>query len=251
MRGLRVVIWPLGLMAVAGSAAGADMPVKAPPPAATAYDGTGLYVGGHVGYAAGSSHWSAMPTGAAGPAQSGSLDLFNGFNAFNGMGSYFEGFQAGYNYMTPSRWLFGVEADVSFPNTIAGTSTFSSASTGTASYAETIEFSGTLRRRIGYAPNLGITHWLLYATGGFAWSYDQFTRTQVTGTPAGGTAVSGQVENLFVVPRVGGVAGAGVELALPSNWTARLEYLFTDYGNRGVTFPAGAQRFNSDLNISE
>jgi high affinity Mn2+ porin len=248
MRGLRVV---MGLMALAGSAVAADMPVKAPPPASTAYDWTGAYVGGHIGYAAGSSHWSAMPTGAPGPAQSGSLDLFKAFNGFDGMGSYFEGFQAGYNYMLPSRWLFGVEADVSFPNTITGTSTLSSAASGMVSYAETVEFSGTLRGRVGYAPDLGTTYWLLYATGGFAWSYDQFTRTQIAGTPADGTAVPGQVENLFVVPRVGGVVGAGLELALPSNWTARLEYLFTDYGNRSVTFPAGAQRFSSDLNVSE
>ncbi len=254
MRGLRIVIWPLGLLgltALTGSAAAADMPVKAPPPATTAYDWTGVYVGGHIGYAAGSSHWSAMPAGAGGPAQSGSLDLFKAFDGFDGMGSYFEGFQAGYNSMLPSRWLFGVEADVSFSSTITGTSTLSSAASGMASYAETVEFSGTLRGRIGYAPNLGTTHWLFYATGGFAWSYDQFSRTQIAGTPAGGTAVPGQAENLFVVPRVGGVAGAGVELALPSNWTARLEYLFTDYGNRSVTFPAGAQRFNSDLNVSE
>jgi high affinity Mn2+ porin len=242
----------LALTALAGSAAAADMPVKAPPsPAATAYDWTGVYVGGHIGYAAGSSHWSAMPTGTPGPPQSGSLDLFNAFNGFDGMGSYFEGFQAGYNYMAPSRRLFGVEADVSFPSTITGSSTLSSAASGMASYAETVEFSGTLRGRIGYAPNLGTTHWLFYATGGFAWSYDQFTRMQIAGTPVGGTAMPGQVENLFVVPRVGGVAGAGVELALPSNWTARLEYLFTDYGNRSVTFPAGAQRFSSDLNVSE
>ena len=187
----------------------------------------------------------------AGPALNGSLDLFNSFNAFNGTGSYFAGFQAGYNYMAPSRWLFGVEADVSFPNTIAGTSTFTSASTGTASYAEQVEFSGTLRGRIGFAPNLGTTHWLFYATGGFAYSFDQFTRTQIAGLPAGGTAVPGQTENLFLVPRVGGVAGAGVELALPSNWSARIEYLFTDYGSRNVTFPAGAQHFSSDLNVSE
>jgi high affinity Mn2+ porin len=252
MWGLRVVIGLSGLLAAVGSATAADMPVKAPPPPAmTAYDWTGVYVGGHIGYAAGSSRWSAMPTGAAGPAQSGSLDLFNSFNAFNGMGSYFEGFQAGYNHMLPSRWLFGVEADVSFPSTITGSSTLSSATSGTASYAETVEFAGTLRGRAGYAPNLGTTHWLFYATGGFAWSYDQFTRTQVAATPAGGTAVPGQVENLFMVPRVGGVAGAGVELALPSNWTARLEYLFTDYGNRSVAFPVGAQRFNSDLTVSE
>ena len=48
--------------------------------------------------------------------------------------------------------------------------------------------------------------------------------------PAGGTAVPGTVENLFMVPRVGGAAGVGVEVALTPNWTARLEYLFTDYG---------------------
>ena len=172
MRGSRVVIGPLGLvglLALTGSAAASDLPVKAPPPpAAAAYDWTGAYVGGHIGYAAGSSRWSAMPTGTPGPVQSGSLDLFNAFNGFNGMGSYFEGFQAGYNDMLPSRWLFGVEADVSFPSTITGTSTFTSASTGTASYAEQVEFSGTLRGRIGYAPNLGTTHWLFYATGGFA-----------------------------------------------------------------------------------
>src|SRR5579862_5216158 len=249
MRGLSVVI---GLVALTGSAAAADLPVKAPPPpAASAYDWTGVYVGGHIGYAAGLSRWSAMPTAAAGPAQSCTLDLFNGFNGFNGTGSYFEGFQAGYNYMLTSRWLFGVEADISFPNTIGGTSTFVSATTGTASYAEQVEFSGTLRGRVGYAPNLGSTHWLIYATGGFAYSYDQFTRTQIAGTPAGGTAMPGQAENLFMVPRVGGAAGAGVELALPSNWSARLEYLFIDYGNRSVTFPAGAQRFNSDLAVSE
>lgn len=249
MRGLRVVI---GLAALTGSAAAADLPVKAPPPAAATYDWSGFYLGGHIGYAAGVSHWSATSTGAAAPPLAGSLDLFNSFDAFKGAGSYLLGLQAGYNYMSPSRWLVGVEADVSFPNTIAGTSTLNSAATGTASFFEQVEFSGTLRGRVGYAPNLGGTrHWLFYATGGLAWSYDQFTRGQIAGMPAGGTAVPGQVENRFLVPRVGAAAGVGVEYALPSHWSARLEYLFTDYGSRSVTFPAGAQRFTSDLALSD
>jgi high affinity Mn2+ porin len=238
------------LLALAAGAVAADMPMKAPPPATTAYDWSGLYVGGHVGYAGGSSRWSAMPVGAAGPVLNGSLDLFNGFNAFNGTGSYFAGFQAGYNAMLSSRWLIGVEADVSFPNTIAGTSSFATAPTAAASYAETVEFSGTLRGRVGYAPNLGTTHWLFYATGGLAWSYDQFSRSQIAGVPAGGTAAPGQTETLFMVPRLGAAVGAGVEVALPSHWSARLEYLFADYGNRSVAFPAGAQRFTSDLSMS-
>jgi high affinity Mn2+ porin len=250
MRGL---VAGLSLFALVGSATAADMPVKAPPPAPPlADDWTGFYLGGHIGYAAGASHWSAPPTGAAAPPLSGAFDLFNSYDAFKGTGSYFEGFQAGYNHVTPSRWLVGVEADVSFPNTIAGRSTLNSPATGTARFSEQVEFSGTLRGRVGYAPNLGgASHWLFYATGGLAFSYDQFTRSQIAGTPAGGTAVPGQVENRFLVPRLGAAAGVGVEYALPSHWSARLEYLFTGYGNRGVTFPAGAQRFTSDLALNE
>jgi high affinity Mn2+ porin len=35
------------------------------------------------------------------------------------------------------------------------------------------------------------------------------------------------------------------------NWTARLEYLFTDYNISSVTFPGVAQRFNSDFSVQE
>jgi high affinity Mn2+ porin len=112
------------------------------------------------------------------------------------------------------------------PHLISGASTLSSASIGLASYSEQVEFSGTVRGRIGYAPG----NWLFYGTGGFAWTYDQFTRTQLAGTPAGGTAIPGTVENAFMVPRAGWTAGSGVEVALWPKWTARFEYLFTDYG---------------------
>ncbi len=53
-----------------------------------------------------------------------------------------------------------------------------------------------------------------------------------------------------MVPRIGGAAGGGVELALTPKWTARLEYLYTDYGSRSVDFPAAAQSaFSSDLHV--
>jgi high affinity Mn2+ porin len=263
MRGLRVA--GIGLIVLAGGAHAADLtaalPTKAPPPAApVSYDWTGFYLGGHFGYAAGSSHWSATQTGVAAPAVTGSLDLFNAYDMFRDTGSDLAGFQGGYNTMLSSRWVLGIEADVSFPSfseptphLISGISTLSSASIGLANYSEQVEFSGTVRGRIGYAPNLVNTtnHWLFYATGGFAWTYDQFTRTQLAGTPAGGTAVPGTVENAFMVPRAGWTVGSGVEVALWSNWTARIEYLFTDYGSRSVLFPLGAQRFDSDLTLDE
>ena len=62
-------------------------------------------------------------------------------------------------------------------------------------------------------------------------------------------ASTGAVENLFLVPRLGGAAGVGVELGLTPSWAARLEYLYTDYSSRGVTFPGGAQQFTSSLAV--
>jgi high affinity Mn2+ porin len=216
-------------------------PLKAPPLAATAYDWSGLYLGGHFGAASGHSDWSA----AGGVPVGGSFDLTQGFNAFKGTGSYYAGLQAGYNVVLPSRIVLGAEADISFPNRIEGSQTFSSASAGQASLAELVQFFGSVRGRLGYAPG----NWLVYATGGFAFGFDQLTRTQLSGTPAGGTATPGTVENRFMVPRAGWSAGAGAEVALAPHWSARAEYLFTGFGNTDVLFPTGAQRFNSGLAI--
>ena len=236
----------LSLAVLAGKVAAADLPVKAPPLAASAaYDWTGVYVGGHLGYATGSSDWTATQAGAATPSLAGSLDLFNGFNGFGGTGSYLLGLQAGYNYMSPTRFVVGAEVDVSFPNPLSGNQTISSPLIGLVNYQDQVEMSGTVRGRIGYAPG----NWLFYATGGFAYSFDHFTRTQIAGVPVGGAAMAGTVEDLFMVPRVGGVVGAGVEFALTPRWMARLEYLYTDYGSHSVDFTASAQRFNSDLTV--
>jgi high affinity Mn2+ porin len=230
---------------VVGNAQAADLsaalPTKAPPPMVQAsYDWTGFYLGGHIGYALGSSNWSA-------PGLNGSLDFSNAYNFSSGTGSYQLGFQAGYDIMTASRWLIGINSDISIPSFAGGNQSFSSVPTGTANYLERVEFSGTVLGRLGYAPG----PWLFYATGGFAWSYDQFTRTQLAGVPAGGTAVPGTVENSYLRPRAGGAVGAGVEFALPAHWTAQLQYLFIDYASRSVTFPAGAQTFNSGLTLND
>jgi high affinity Mn2+ porin len=254
MRGLRVIA--VGLILSAGGACAADLsaalPTKAPPPAVpAAYDWTGFYLGGHAGYALGGSNWSSTQAGVAAPAVTGAFDFSNAYNFSTGNGSYFLGFQAGYDYMTASRWLFGIQTDISFPSFVGGNRTFSSVPTGIVNNLERVEFSGNVLGRVGYAPSFGAGHWLLYGAGGLAFSYDQFTRTQLAGTPAGGTAAPGMIENVFLVPRVGGAVGAGVEVALASHWTAQLQYLFTDYGNTSVTFPAGAQRFTSDLTLHQ
>jgi high affinity Mn2+ porin len=220
------------------TAADAILATKAPPPGApSAPDWTGWYVGGHLGYAWGNSSFS-------GPAEaSGSLDLFQPFDAFKSTGSFFEGLQAGYDYMFGNRVVIGAEADASFPSfqnnagiSIGGSTIFASPS-GQETYSETVLSSGTVRGRIGYAPG----HWLLYATGGFAWSYNQLTLTNL---------VTGTADMPFLW-RLGWAAGAGFEVPVAPHWTARLEYLYTDYRSETVLFGTTGQRFTSDFSLQE
>jgi high affinity Mn2+ porin len=140
--------------------------------------------------------------------------------------------------------VFGVEADASFPSwpnlagiTIGGSSNFNSPVLGPATYRETVLAFGTARGRIGYAPG----NWLFYATGGFAWTYDQQTLTQVA---------SENSEAPFLW-RLGWTAGVGVEVPIAPNWTARGEYLYTGYPTTTVNFPFSGQRTTSDFTLQE
>jgi high affinity Mn2+ porin len=207
-------------------------------------DWTGFYLGGHFGYATGTSNWVATQGGAAAPTLNGSLDLFNSYDAFKGTGSFFAGLQAGYNHLLPSRFLVGIEADFSAPNTIAGSQTIASALSGQASYRDTVLQLGTARGRVGYV----FDHWLVYGTGGIAWTYDKLERTQLAGMPVGGNAVAGTTEAALLW-RWGWAAGAGVEVPIARNWSAKLEYLATEFGNREKSFPAAGQAFRSDLSM--
>lgn len=228
----------LVIAASAESAAAADMPTKAPPPGVQAYDWTAFYLGGHLGYAWGTSNFTGPP------GISGTLDLYKGFDFFNEAGSFFAGIQTGYDYMLPNRFVFGAAADASFPAwpSLAGISIgdisapFASAR-GPETYAETMLDFGTVRGRIGYAPG----NWLIYATGGFAWAYDRATLTQSAG---------GVTDSPFLW-RLGWAAGAGIEVPLVPHWTASLEYLFTDYGSTSVLFGSAGQRFASDFTLQE
>ena len=222
------------------------MPVKAPAKPAY-YDWTGFYIGSHFGYATGYSRWAATEPGMPDFTLAGSLDLFKAFDGFKGTGSYYLGLHGGYNYMFPSRLLIGFEADASFPSNIHGIQTIASDLSGIATYEEMVQWSSTIRGRIGYAPG----HWLFYATGGLAWTADQFTRTQIVGSfdPNSVAPGAGTQESKFIVERRGWAVGGGIELALTSKWTARLEYLYTQFPLRDVYFPATPEAFDSNLSV--
>jgi opacity protein-like surface antigen len=99
------------LVVACAERAKADDPMvtKAPPiPYANpaAYNWNGFYAGGQMGYAWGTSNWTASLPGA--PNVSGSLSLAQRIDIFSQTGSFFAGLQAGYNYMLPNRIVVGL-----------------------------------------------------------------------------------------------------------------------------------------------
>jgi high affinity Mn2+ porin len=246
------------VLATSALAIAADLPVKAPvayvtkaPPASdlNGFDWDGWYVGAHVGAVRGASNWSATQPGFGGPALNGSFDLPLQLDFLAGTGSYAAGVQAGYNYVLPSHWLLGFEVDASFPNSdvnvpfsVRGSQTVTSPLAGEVTFGEAVIAYGSARGRLGYE----FGHVLVYGTGGLAWTYDQVTRTQVAGFPVGATAMPGDVDTAMKW-RLGWAAGAGLEFPIAGKWSAKAEFLWTDFGHRSEIFPNGAQAFASDL----
>jgi high affinity Mn2+ porin len=217
-------------------------PVKAQP-AALGYDWTGFYLGGNVGLAGGHSNWTLDPLGGGAPV-AGSFGLYRSPNAFTEGGSFLAGVQAGYNVMLANRMVLGIEADGSFPTfpdptglTTGGISNFVSPGFGAGTLSETVLSSGTLRGRIGYAPG----SWLVYATGGLAWTYNQQTLAQ---------DATGNAEDRFLW-RFGWAAGVGFEAPIAPHWTVRGEYLWTGYPSASVTYASFGQQVSSNFSLSE
>src|SRR3954447_6217294 len=203
----------LGAFALDAPACAADpkMPVKAPY-LQPVFDWTGFYIGGHTGYGRGSS--TAV---LADPAVIATDSRFSGV-----MG----GVQAGYNWRLPSGLLLGVEADLTFPNYLPSNYVVSFLASPRSYVSEQWDYFGTARGRIGYTSG----PWLAYATGGVAWMGERILNTPVVGD-----------DEKHIGVRLGWVAGAGVEYAFAPHWTARLEYLYSQYDRANVRFPSGTQ----------
>ena len=215
----------------AASAAAADVAArawtKAPAAQEASHNWGGWYVGGNAGGVwSRSDTTNAFVNGAApianqqaAAAASPRLDP----DGFTGGG------QVGYNHQV-DRWLFGVEADANYfglkqERTAAapfpiGISSFSTTN------SVTTDWLVTLRPRVGYA----VDRTLFYVTGGLA-------LTELK-TSNGFTDTTGQneVAGLSKVT-AGWTAGAGIEHAFTKNWSAKVEYLYSDFGKQSVTGP--------------
>jgi high affinity Mn2+ porin len=200
----------LGMLSLDGPVYAADIPLKAPR-FQPVYDWSGLYFGAHAGFGRGHSN-----------AVLGDPSIATTTNAFGGP---IGGLQAGYNIQLPSRIVLGFEADVSFPNYIDGNSVISTLATAKSYVVEQMDFSGSVRGRVGYANG----PWLFYATGGLAFTGERYFNTPSIGN-----------DEKKLAMRLGWAAGGGVEYMFAPHWSLKLEYLYSEFQNASVQFNSGA-----------
>ena len=211
MRSLLVVTGLAGALVSSNAmAANIARPIyKAPPAGAlpVAYDWTGFYVGGHVGYGWAKKDWQ---------------DGFGLFNLSTNVDGFLGGGQVGFNYQI-GQFVLGAEGDFSWTG-INGGSTLTSGVVPAPgrSFNTDVNWTSTLTGRVGIA----FDRWLVYGKGGVAWAHDKFS-TEVYTFP-------GTVE--VTDTRIGWTAGAGVEYAFAPSWSAKLEYNYMDFGDKTVSF---------------
>ncbi len=253
------------LAAIIGAGApacAADMPVKAAP-LAPVYDWSGFYVGGHAGYAwvdpAANFNPAAIPFGL--PFVVSTATSTPPFALSISERGWLGGLQVGYNWQSRN-WVYGFEADVSFPhlqgaasnNFLVNTTFFGDPAdfSGTFAFTHEIKLFGTARGRLGYAAG----NWLIYATGGFAWARveSSIASTNFTavnsvfpaGFPAGFAGMASSTDTMY-----GFAVGVGAEWALASNWWLRGEYLFIDLTSGGTPLSIpGASFTDTKLQIN-
>ena len=206
-------------------ALGFDNPVMAAdarvPGLPAAYDWSGLYVGGHVGYGRGDTRFTIFD-----PGPQPNSDRF---------GSLFGGVQIGLNYVLPSHVLLGVETDISFPNYLGEDDrAWTRMRPDGSELFQKIDYFATARARLGYV----FDRWLVYGTGGFAWSQGRFEQ------------INGDSDDKSLRMLTGWTAGAGAELAIGAGWSARLEYLYASLSGADAMLPSGLRATSEfDLHV--
>ena len=208
----------------------AAMTVLVMPPPARAADPQALqsffYLGGHVGYLFGNA--DATLANPIGQTTAGGTTQISTLSA---------GIQAGYERVFPSHLMLGVELDATFHDFIDFSTQLSYRYTPVTTGTEQLEFLSTLRGRVGYA----FGSWTPYLTGGLALAS---LRTELNDMSAGlDNTITGNW-------RLGYTAGAGIDKAIDSRWSARAEYLYTALGLSGTSLAPQA-RYDSQYSLSQ
>src|SRR5262245_40947559 len=182
-------------------------PVVAPVPLFT---WTGFYIGGHFGGGFGNKDWEFVNVGG--------IPLAPPFPATShDVSGLLAGGQVGFNWQT-GMFVFGVEGEASWAD-INGSSTCPNP---LASCESNIVWLASITGGVGVACDRA----LVYVKGGWAWAGDRHF------VPFGNAFD----ERTGDVTRSGWTIGGGLEYSFAPNWSAKIEYMFTDFGNEDRDF---------------
>jgi outer membrane immunogenic protein len=212
----------------------ADIPVKARPPVIEVWTWDGYYIGANGGYSWGRSKTTAQFfNSGTGALISTSQSKFN-------LDGPIAGGQIGFLRQT-GQWVWGAEADAQWSGqdgstsficptpALGGACNIITGGPGlgvspTASFNQKLAWFVTMRGRLGFTVH---PHWFVYGTGGAA-----IGGIETDGVITGVTILGAPTSNGFNYDRVnlGWTAGGGIEGRISGNWSAKLEYIYADYG---------------------
>jgi outer membrane immunogenic protein len=216
-RGLVLSIWSAAAIGLATGTQAADLPVyKAAPKAAAAiYNWTGFYLGGNVGYGI-----------ARNPSQHSSPALFSDETFTLAPAGAIGGVQIGFNWQATPHLVLGIEVDWQAGNQKDSQTCISICGPGDyARISQELGSFATLRGRLGWA-NGPV---LYYVTGGWATG-------RLDTDVARNSGNFGHVQASLGERRSAWTIGGGIEAALAGNWTAKIEYLYLDFGTTAFSF---------------
>lgn len=230
--------------------------VKAPPVVDPGWTWTGLYAGLNAGYSWGRANGTIAPIALPFPVQFGPFR--------QDVDGWLAGGQLGYNWQVDPKWLVGLEGDIQWTGERSSWTTtttsarygsnaaglpigadFNSIATLTANRSYELQWFATFRGRGGF---LSDPQTLWYATGGLAVGQFRHSSATALGIQVFGPGLGGVTPVAALNfplgagvsatdTRVGWTIGAGVERKFTRNWSAKLEYLYLDFGTK--TYFAG------------
>ena len=208
----------VALVAATGAKAAAAVIEQEPAPVVVAptFTWNGAYIGGQVGYGWGKSDFS------------GDLYTYGDVKPDGFLG----GLYAGYNFDLGNNVVLGIDGDITYNDVSEGIDIYDG-DLAVGSFESKMRWSGAVRARAGYA----FDRFLPYIAGGVAF---------------GNVKNSGDIYGIgFSESKTltGWTVGGGVDYAATDNLILRLEYRYTDYGDKDVDF-AGLS-VNNDFKTNE
>lgn len=194
-----------------------------------AFDWSGAYIGGHLGYVSGqqSDNLPPLPEGGKPPLPQMPVE--------DKAGAALGGLHAGYNWQNGA-FVYGLEADVDFTGLKRGKNF--NTYYGNTSYSGSLFMESDVQASLRARAGLAIDSWLLYGAAGIA-----VARAEVSAVGNPNSITYPLVSDTNT--HVGWTLGAGIETAFSLNWIGRVEARYTDFGAQAYDLGAFGEAVES------